>query len=71
MGEGGSPRGFGAFGPKAGELMSVVQVSMLAELPCTGLRDAILTRPTMAVGLTVLFANPPQPGATAQAAAVT
>ena len=36
----------------------------------TGLRDAILTHPTMAEGLTVLFANPPRPGATAQAAAV-
>ncbi len=62
--------GFTAFGPEAGELMSVVQVSMLAGLPYTGLRDAILTHPTMAEGLTVLFANPPRPGATAQAAAV-
>jgi pyruvate/2-oxoglutarate dehydrogenase complex dihydrolipoamide dehydrogenase (E3) component len=62
--------GFTAFGPEAGELMSVVQVAMLAGLPYTGLRDAILTHPTMAGGLTVLFANPPRPGATAQAAAV-
>jgi pyruvate/2-oxoglutarate dehydrogenase complex dihydrolipoamide dehydrogenase (E3) component len=52
--------GFTAFGPEAGELMSVVQVAMLAEMPYTGLRDGILTHPTMAEGLTVLFANPPK-----------
>jgi pyruvate/2-oxoglutarate dehydrogenase complex dihydrolipoamide dehydrogenase (E3) component len=52
--------GFTAFGPEAGELMSVVQVAMLAGMPYTGLRDGILTHPTMAEGLTVLFANPPQ-----------
>jgi hypothetical protein len=32
---------------------------MLAGLPYTGLRDAILTHPTMAEGLTVLFTNVP------------
>jgi pyruvate/2-oxoglutarate dehydrogenase complex dihydrolipoamide dehydrogenase (E3) component len=52
--------GFTAFGPEAGELTSVVQVAMLAGMPYTGLRDGILTHPTMAEGLTVLFANPPQ-----------
>ncbi len=62
--------GFTAFGPEAGELMAVVQIAMLAGMPYTGLRDAILTHPTMAEGLTVLFANPPRPGATGQAAAV-
>lgn len=35
--------GFTALGPEAGELMSVVQVAMLAGMPYTGLRDAILT----------------------------
>jgi hypothetical protein len=40
--------------------MSVVQVAMLAGMPYTGLRDGILTHPTMAEGLTVLFANRPQ-----------
>jgi pyruvate/2-oxoglutarate dehydrogenase complex dihydrolipoamide dehydrogenase (E3) component len=52
--------GFTAFGPEAGELMSVVQVSIVAGMPYTGLRDGILTHPTMAEGLTVLFASPPQ-----------
>jgi pyruvate/2-oxoglutarate dehydrogenase complex dihydrolipoamide dehydrogenase (E3) component len=52
--------GFTAIGPESGELMSVVQVAMLADMPYTGLRDAILTHPTMAEGLTVLFAGQPQ-----------
>jgi hypothetical protein len=43
---------------------------MLAGLPYTGLPGAILTHPTMAEELTVLFANPPRPGVTARAAAV-
>jgi pyruvate/2-oxoglutarate dehydrogenase complex dihydrolipoamide dehydrogenase (E3) component len=41
----------------AGEVIAVVQTAMLAGLLYTGLRDAILTHPTMAEGLTVLFAN--------------
>ena len=32
---------------------------LLAGMPYTALRDAILTHPTMAEGLTVLFANEP------------
>jgi len=47
--------GFTAFGTEAGEIMSVVQTAMLAKLPYTSLRDAILAHPTMAEGLTVLF----------------
>src|SRR4051812_11883092 len=52
--------GFTAFGPEAGEVMAVVQVAMLAGLPYTGLRDAVLTHPTMAEGLAALFASVPQ-----------
>ncbi len=52
--------GFTAFGNAAGELMAVVQVAMSAKLPYTALRDAILTHPTMAEGLTVLFAAVPE-----------
>lgn len=51
--------GFTAFGPQAGEVMAVVQTAMLAKLPYTTLRDAVLTHPTMAEGLTVLFAAVP------------
>jgi pyruvate/2-oxoglutarate dehydrogenase complex dihydrolipoamide dehydrogenase (E3) component len=54
--------GFTMLGPEAGELMTVVQTAMLAGLPYTGLRDAMLTHPTMAEGLSGLFASvPPQP----------
>jgi hypothetical protein len=42
-------------GPEAGEVMSVVQMAMLAGFPYTALRDAILTHPTMTEGLNVLF----------------
>jgi hypothetical protein len=37
----------------------VVQTAMLAGMPYIGLRDAILTHPTMAEGLGSLFANVP------------
>ena len=39
--------GFTMFGPEAGEVMAVVQAAMLAGMPYTGLRDAILAHPTM------------------------
>jgi pyruvate/2-oxoglutarate dehydrogenase complex dihydrolipoamide dehydrogenase (E3) component len=54
--------GFTMFGAEAGEVMAVVQTAMLAGLPYTGLRDAILAHPTMAEGLGSLFAEvPPSP----------
>ena len=51
--------GFTAFGSDAGEVMATVQVAMLAGLPYTALRDAILTHPTMSEGLIQLFTNVP------------
>jgi pyruvate/2-oxoglutarate dehydrogenase complex dihydrolipoamide dehydrogenase (E3) component len=53
--------GFTMFGPEAGEVMAVVQTAMLAGLPYTGLRDAILAHPTMAEGLGALFSEVPPP----------
>jgi pyruvate/2-oxoglutarate dehydrogenase complex dihydrolipoamide dehydrogenase (E3) component len=47
--------GFTAFGYEASELMA----AMLAHLPYTVLRDAILTHPTMSEGLNQLLANVP------------
>src|SRR5712692_1625619 len=47
--------GFTALGTEAGELMAIVQTAILAKLPYTALRDAVLTHPTMAEGLTSLF----------------
>lgn len=49
--------GFTALGVGAGELIAVVQTAMVAGSPYTVLRDAILTHPTLAEGLTVLFAK--------------
>jgi pyruvate/2-oxoglutarate dehydrogenase complex dihydrolipoamide dehydrogenase (E3) component len=49
--------GFTMFGAEAGEVMAVVQTAMLAGLPFTALREAILTHPTMAEGLAVLFSQ--------------
>ena len=51
--------GFTGLGTEAGELMSIVQTAMLAKLPYTALRDAVIAHPTMAEGLTVLFAAAP------------
>jgi pyruvate/2-oxoglutarate dehydrogenase complex dihydrolipoamide dehydrogenase (E3) component len=51
--------GFTMFGAEAGEVMAVVQAAMLAGMPYTGLRDAILAHPTMAEGLGSLFAEVP------------
>ena len=51
--------GFTMLGADAGEVVAVVQVAMLGGLPYTALRDAILTHPTMAEGLTVLLADVP------------
>jgi pyruvate/2-oxoglutarate dehydrogenase complex dihydrolipoamide dehydrogenase (E3) component len=54
--------GFTMFGPEAGEVIAVVQTAMLAGMPYTGLRDAILAHPTMAEGLGPLFSAVPPVG---------
>ena len=51
--------GFTAFGVGAGEIMSAVKIAMKAGLPYTGLRDAVLTHPTLMEGLIPLFASAP------------
>jgi pyruvate/2-oxoglutarate dehydrogenase complex dihydrolipoamide dehydrogenase (E3) component len=51
--------GFTAFGVGAGEIMSSVQIAMIAGLPYTALRDAILTHPTLVEGLAPLFSSAP------------
>jgi pyruvate/2-oxoglutarate dehydrogenase complex dihydrolipoamide dehydrogenase (E3) component len=47
--------GFTAVGVGAGEVLGTVQVAMLAGLPYTALRDAILIHPTLVEGLIPLF----------------
>jgi pyruvate/2-oxoglutarate dehydrogenase complex dihydrolipoamide dehydrogenase (E3) component len=49
--------GFTAVAPEAGEIMAIVQLAIANGLPYTALRDMILTHPTMAEGLGVLFSS--------------
>lgn len=51
--------GFMMIGAEAGEVVASVQMAMLADLPYTALRDAVLAHPTMAEGLGPLFSNVP------------
>jgi pyruvate/2-oxoglutarate dehydrogenase complex dihydrolipoamide dehydrogenase (E3) component len=51
--------GFTMIGAEAGEVMAVVEMALLAGLPYTRLRDAVLAHPTMAEGLGFLFSNVP------------
>jgi pyruvate/2-oxoglutarate dehydrogenase complex dihydrolipoamide dehydrogenase (E3) component len=51
--------GFTMIGPEAGEVVATVQALMLAELPYSMLRDAVLAHPTMTEGLGPLLSNVP------------
>ena len=54
--------GVTVFGVEGGEIMGAVQIAMIAGLPYTALRDAVLTHPTLLEGLIPLFtAVPPIP----------
>jgi len=56
--------GFAMLGAHAGEVMPVVQMTMLGGLPFTALRDGILAHPTIAEGLNMLFSHVSKPEAT-------
>jgi pyruvate/2-oxoglutarate dehydrogenase complex dihydrolipoamide dehydrogenase (E3) component len=56
--------GFTMLGPEAGEIMAVVQTAILAGLPYTGLREAILTHLTIAEGFNALLTKVRQEGGT-------
>jgi pyruvate/2-oxoglutarate dehydrogenase complex dihydrolipoamide dehydrogenase (E3) component len=51
--------GFTMIGSEAGEVMAAIQTAMLAALPYTKLRDAVITHLTMAEGLGPLLSNVP------------
>jgi pyruvate/2-oxoglutarate dehydrogenase complex dihydrolipoamide dehydrogenase (E3) component len=51
--------GFTGFGVDMGEVLSSVQIAMMAGLPYTALRDAMLTHPTLVEGLIPLFSSVP------------
>ena len=53
--------GFTMIGAEAGEVVATVQAAMLAELPYSRLRDAVLAHPTMAEGLGPLLSNVSSP----------
>ena len=52
--------GFTAIGSEAGEVLAAVQTAMLANLPYSKLRDAVLVHPTIAEGLGPLLSNVPE-----------
>jgi pyruvate/2-oxoglutarate dehydrogenase complex dihydrolipoamide dehydrogenase (E3) component len=52
--------GYTIFGVDGGEIMGAVQIAMIAGLPYTGLRDAVLTHPTLLEGLIALFSSVPR-----------
>ena len=52
--------GFTGFGVEAGEIMAIVQIAMLGGIPYTAIRDAVITHPTMAEGLSDLFSSVPR-----------
>jgi pyruvate/2-oxoglutarate dehydrogenase complex dihydrolipoamide dehydrogenase (E3) component len=54
--------GFAGFALDAGEIMGPVQMAMIAGLPYTALREAILTHPTLVEGVNFLFAEEPSTG---------
>ena len=49
--------GFAALGLEGGEIMSMVQLAMMGQLPYTVLRDAVFAHPTLAESLNNLFAR--------------
>jgi pyruvate/2-oxoglutarate dehydrogenase complex dihydrolipoamide dehydrogenase (E3) component len=49
--------GFTGFGVGAAEIMSAVQIAMIAGLPYTALRNAVQTHPTLVEGLIPLFSS--------------
>jgi pyruvate/2-oxoglutarate dehydrogenase complex dihydrolipoamide dehydrogenase (E3) component len=51
--------GFTAVCVNGGEIMSVVQVAMIAGLPYSALSEAVLAHPTLAEGLELLFSGAP------------
>ena len=54
--------GFTGFAVDAGEIMCSVQIAIIAGLPYTALREAVLTHPTLIEGLNFLFATEPTAG---------
>jgi pyruvate/2-oxoglutarate dehydrogenase complex dihydrolipoamide dehydrogenase (E3) component len=54
--------GFAMFGQGARDVMTCIQIAMLAKLPYTALRDLMIAHPTFAEGLASLFSSTPKNG---------
>lgn len=51
--------GFSVFGVDGGEMMAVIQMAIIGGLPYTAVREAVLTHPTLAEGLMLMFSSAP------------
>ena len=49
--------GCAVLGMEGGELMSMIEIAMMGDLPYTALRDAIFAHPTLAESLNNLFSK--------------
>ena len=49
--------GFTCLGIEGGEIMSMLEIAMMAKLPYTALEDGIFAHPTLAEGLNTLFTS--------------
>ena len=49
--------GAAALAVEGGEVMSMLEIAMMAQLPYTVLQDGIFAHPTLAEGLNTLFMN--------------
>jgi pyruvate/2-oxoglutarate dehydrogenase complex dihydrolipoamide dehydrogenase (E3) component len=49
--------GAALLGIEGGELMSMLEIAMMAHLPYTALREAVFAHPTLAEGLNTLFTS--------------
>jgi len=58
----GSILGAAILGVEGGELMSLLQVAMMGDLPYTALRDGVFAHPTLAEAMNTLFSRLEEPG---------
>jgi pyruvate/2-oxoglutarate dehydrogenase complex dihydrolipoamide dehydrogenase (E3) component len=63
--ESGQILGCAVLGIEGGEIMAMIQIAMLGNLPYTVLRDAVFAHPTLAESLNALFSRVEQPSGAA------
>jgi pyruvate/2-oxoglutarate dehydrogenase complex dihydrolipoamide dehydrogenase (E3) component len=51
--------GFTVLGEETGEIIGAVQIAIIADLPCTAFREAVLPHPTWLESLVSLFSVAP------------